>query len=202
MPRETYHHGNLREALIDATTRLIEERGPLGWTLAEAARSAGVSPAAPYRHFSGRDELLQEVARIGFQRFGDALERAFDGGRPTVLAAFMRFAGAYLDFARTQPGYYTAMFESDVDMSANPQLAAAGKRAHDTLITATSALFQHLPVEQRPPILMVANHVWSMSHGIVELFARGRRGTRSPIDPHEMLESGILIYLRGLGRIS
>ena len=58
-----YHHGNLRQALIEATLGLIEERGPLGFTLAEAARVAGVSAAAPYRHFRGRDELIEEVPR-------------------------------------------------------------------------------------------------------------------------------------------
>ncbi|PZO64766.1 MAG: TetR family transcriptional regulator [Paracoccus denitrificans] len=202
MPRETYHHGNLREALIEATTRLIEERGPMGWTLAEAARSAGVSPAAPYRHFLGREDLLLEVARIGYQRFASDLERAFDDGKPTVLAAYLRMAQAYLDFAIGQPGLYTAMFESGVDVSANPQLWSAGQRAHGVLTSATRALFAHMPEDSQPPTLMVANHMWAMAHGVVELFARARPGSRSPIEPHEMLESGILIYLRGLGRIS
>ena len=56
--RTSYHHGNLREALVEATVALIEEKGPLAFTLTEAARLAGVSAAAPYRHFKGRDELL------------------------------------------------------------------------------------------------------------------------------------------------
>ena len=90
MARSSYHHGNLRQALVEATVRLIEENGPQGFTLAEAARLAGVSAAAPYRHFTGRDELLEEVARQGFEEFADRLEAAYDDGRPRALTAFLR----------------------------------------------------------------------------------------------------------------
>jgi AcrR family transcriptional regulator len=65
-----YHHGNLKEALIRAALELIAAKGPSGFTFAEAARSAGVSPAAPYRHFRDRDELLANVARRGFEQCG------------------------------------------------------------------------------------------------------------------------------------
>lgn len=80
--RRGYHHGNLREALIEGALQLIAEKGPMGFTIAEAARSAGVSPAAPYRHFRDRDELMADVARRGFERFADALSRAWNDGRP------------------------------------------------------------------------------------------------------------------------
>ena len=82
-----YHHGNLKEALIRAALELIAQKGPAGFTFAEAARWAGVSPAAPYRHFRDRDELLADVARRGFEQFAAALEQAWDGGRPEPLAA-------------------------------------------------------------------------------------------------------------------
>ena len=83
--RRSYHHGNLRQGLIDAALPLIEAKGPLGFTLAEAARGAGVSTAAPYRHFRGRDELIEAVAEEGFLLFGDQLESAWNGGRPSAL---------------------------------------------------------------------------------------------------------------------
>src|SRR5690606_11175415 len=108
--RSSYHHGNLREALIDATAALIAELGPQAFTLAEAARRAGVSPAAPYRHFRDREDLLEAVAVEGFDAFTSRLRAAFDEGRPTPLAAFLRTGPAYLDFAREQPGHYVAMF--------------------------------------------------------------------------------------------
>ena len=68
-----YHHGNLKEALVRAALELIAEKGPAGFTFADAARWAGVSPAAPYRHFRDRDELLADVARRGFEQFAAAL---------------------------------------------------------------------------------------------------------------------------------
>jgi AcrR family transcriptional regulator len=200
-PRKSYHHGNLREALVAATLRLIEERGPLGFTLAEAARVAGVSAAAPYRHFRGRDELVEEVARQGYVMFADRLERAWNDGRPSALSAFMAMGRTYLDFARDNPGYYVAMFESGVAIAGNAELALAADRALSVLVRAAERLGSHLPPGERPPPGMVANHIWAFSHGVVELFARGRPGGRAPYSADEMLESGTVIYLRGLGLI-
>ncbi|MCF3973636.1 TetR/AcrR family transcriptional regulator [Paracoccus salsus] len=201
MDRKSYHHGNLRQALVEATAVLVEQLGPHAFTLAEAARRAGVSPAAPYRHFKGRDELIEEVARQGFLDFATRLEVAFDEGRPRVLTAFLRMGQAYLDFASDRPGHYMAMFESGVSIAGNAQLAQASERAQGTLLRAAEALASRLPPDQRPPARMVANHVWAMSHGVVELFSRGKPGGRSSVEPAEMLESGVIIYLRGLGLI-
>lgn len=199
-PRK-YHHGNLRAALVEATLGLIEEKGPFGFTLAEAARLAGVSAAAPYRHFRGRDELIEEVALRGFEMFANRLEAAFNDGRPSVLSAFGATGRAYLDFARENPGYYIAMFESSVAIAGNPDLAQAADRALGVLRRAAERLAAHLPADRRPPAGMVANHIWALSHGVVELFARGGPGSRAPYSAEEMLESGTAIYLRGLGLI-
>ena len=199
--RRGYHHGNLREALVEATLGLIEEKGPFGFTLAEAARQAGVSAAAPYRHFRGRDELIEEVARRGFGMFADRLEAAFNEGRPSPLSAFGAVGRAYLDFARDNPGYYIAMFESGVAIAGKSELAQAAERAMGVLRRAAERLAAHLPADRRPPPGMVANHIWALSHGVVELFGRGRPGGRAPYSAEEMLESGTAIYLRGLGLI-
>ncbi len=198
-PRRQYHHGNLREALVEATCKLIEEKGPLGFTVAEAARAAGVSPAAPYRHFKGREELLEAVALRGFELFADRLERATADGDKAPLKAFSAAGGAYLDFARKYPGYYMAMFESGVSVAGDPDLKRAADRAMGVLRLAAERLGEHLPPGRRPPAGMVANHIWALSHGVVELFARGR--PRAPYSAEEMLESGTAIYLRGLGLI-
>jgi AcrR family transcriptional regulator len=198
--RKPYHHGNLRQALVDATLQLIEEKGPFGFTLAEAARAAGVSAAAPYRHFRGREDLIEEVARQGFLRFADQLERAYETS-PSPLSAFLATGLAYLDFARHNNGFYISMFESGVAIAGNPDLALAADRAMSVLIRAATTLSAHLPPERRPPPTMVANQGWAFSHGVVELFARGSPGGRAPYSAEEMLESGTAIYLRGLGLI-
>src|ERR1700736_1153335 len=112
-----YHHGNLKEALIQAALDLIARKGPAGFTFAEAARAAGVSPAAPYRHYRDRDELLIDVARLGFDKFAQA--QAWGEGRPDPFTAFERLGRAYLEFARTEPAYYSAMFEAGAPLGAD-----------------------------------------------------------------------------------
>ena len=195
-----YHHGNLKEALMRAALDLIAEKGPGGFTFAEAARSAGVSAAAPYRHFRDRDELLANVALRGFGQFEAALTTAWDDGRPDPFAAFERMGKAYLAFARTEPAYYSAMFEAGVPLDTNPDLRQAGDRAFAVLRTAAEALIATLPSARRPPALMVALHVWALSHGIASLFGRGDAARRTlPMSAEELLEAGTLVYLRGLG---
>jgi len=201
MARSSYHHGNLRQALVEATVRLIEQNGPQAFTLAEAARLAGVSAAAPYRHFTGREDLLEEVARQGFEEFAERLETAFDEGRPRPLTAFLRMGQEYLSFAAERRGFYIAMFESGISIAGNTGLSQASERARGILVRGAEALFAQLPAGRRPPPGMVADHIWALSHGVVELFGRGKPGSRSPISPADMLESGALIYLRGLGVI-
>jgi AcrR family transcriptional regulator len=199
--RKGYHHGNLRQALIDAALALIGERGAGGVSFAEAARRAGVSPTAPYRHFRDRDDLLAETARRGFERFGDRLEAAWSGGRPTPLRAFEAVGRAYLAFAREEPAYFTAMFEAGVHEAADAGLRAAGDRAFGVLLAACAALAAQAPPERRPPAHMMAYHVWSLAHGVAALFGRDGAARPCPIDPDELLEAGAAVYLRGLGLI-
>jgi AcrR family transcriptional regulator len=195
-----YHHGNLKEALLRAALELIAQKGPAGFTFAEAARWAGVSPAAPYRHFRDRDELLASVALRGFERFEVALKRAWDGGRPDVLAALDRLGKAYLEFARGEPAYYSAMFEAAIPLAPNLELRDAGERAFAVLRGAAEKLCAQMPLRTRPPALMVALHIWAMSHGIASLFGRGDAARRTlPMSPEELLEAEVLVYLRGLG---
>jgi AcrR family transcriptional regulator len=195
-----YHHGNLKEALLRAALELIAQKGPAGFTFAEAARWAGVSPAAPYRHFRDRDELLASVALRGFAQFEAALTRAWDDGRPDLFTAFDRLGKAYLDFARTEPAYYSAMFEAGISLGDNPELREAGDRAFAVLRAVAEKLCAQTPAQKRPPALMVALHIWAISHGIASLFGRGDAARRTlPMSPEELLEAEVLIYLRGLG---
>jgi AcrR family transcriptional regulator len=195
-----YHHGNLREALIRAALELIAQKGAAGFTFAEAARFAGVSPAAPYRHFRDRDELMASVALRGFEQFAAALAQAWNDGRPDPFAALDRLGKAYLEFARAQPAYYSAMFEAGVPLGVDSALRGAGERAFAVLRGAAERLCATMPSAGRPPALMVALHIWAMAHGTASLFGRGDGAQRTlPISPAELLEAQVLVYLRGLG---
>ena len=198
-----YHHGNLKEALLRAALELIAQKGPAGFTFAEAARWAGVSPAAPYRHFRDRDELLANVALRGFERFAIVLDKAWDDGRPQPFAALDRLGKAYLKFARAEPAYYSAMFEAGIPLATSAELRDAGERAFAVLRSASEMLCAQMPPQSRPPVLMVALHIWAMSHGIASLFGRGDAARRTlPMSPEELLEAAVLVYLRGLGLTS
>lgn len=195
-----YHHGNLKEALVQAALQLIAEKGPSGFTFVEAARAAGVSPAAPYRHYKDRDELLADVASRGFAEFEAALTRAWDEGRPHPFDAMERLGQAYLSFARSEPAYYAAMFESGIPAGGTPELRLAGDRAFAVLRQAAERLVELAPADRRPPAMMVALHMWTMAHGIASLFVRADGARRTlPMAAGDLLEAGFLVYLQGLG---
>jgi len=200
--RRGYHHGNLREALIRAALDLIAEKGPAGFTFADAARWAGVSSAAPYRHFRDRQALLADVARRGFELFEERLNYAWNEGSPDPFVAFENVGRAYLAFAREEPAFYSAMFEAGLPFDGDPGLREAADRAFAVLRRAADAFCARLPADRRPPALMMSLHLWALAHGIASLFARADAGRRRlPMSPEELLEAGVLIYLQGLSLI-
>ncbi|MFY0680007.1 MAG: TetR/AcrR family transcriptional regulator [Thalassovita sp.] len=202
MAKRGYHHGNLRQALVESALELITEKGPTGFTLSEAAKRAGVTPAAVYRHFAGREDLICEAARQGYEIFADVMQFAYDSGQPSPLSAFEATGRAYLAFARKHPGHYIAMFESGISVNRTPELATAATRARAVFEKAAEELSEQIPPEKRPPASMFSAHIWAMSHGVVELFARNSPGSQSPFPPDDLLETGIGIYLRGLGLLA
>ena len=92
------------------------------------------------------------------------------------------------------------MFEAGIPPDSSPELRDAGERAFAVLRTAVERLVAAMPAHNRPPVLMMALHIWALSHGIASLFGRGDAGRRAlPMSPEELLEAAVLIYLRGLG---
>lgn len=195
--RRSYHHGNLKEALIEAARRFIAERGVGGFTLVDAARLVGVTPAALYRHFRGREALLEEVAGRGFADLAERLARSL-GGRGTPLERFTRMGEAYLAFAEEEPGYYAAIFEMrTVGLgTADPD----GRRPNpfDLLVEALRETFPDGfdGVDPR----FIALEVWALSHGLATLAAADQlpRGPGTP-DKYELLRAGVLALVHGAG---
>ena len=138
--RRGYHHGNLRETLIEAALDLIAKKGPAGFTFADAARWAGVSAAAPYRHFRDRDALIADVARRGFELFAAHLDAAWNDGRPDPFTAFENVGRAYLAFARDEPAYYSAMFEAGLSLDEGPGLREVAERSFAVLRKASESI--------------------------------------------------------------
>jgi AcrR family transcriptional regulator len=170
-PRRGYHHGRLKDALIEAARTLVAERGPAGFTLAEAAKLVGVTAAAPYRHFADRNQLLGELARRGFDMFGQRLAGAWDRGRPDAMQALRRMGSAYLAFAREEPGLYLAMFGNARTLDA-PDAGRSATLALETLRTAAHAV---LGGSGRPEgeARKLAFEIWSLSHGVAMLTLSG-----------------------------
>jgi AcrR family transcriptional regulator len=194
-----YHHGNLAEALVEAALDLIRQFGPAGFSFAEVTRAVGVSPGAPYRHFRDRDALMAEVARRGFDKFAALLSKAWNDGQPESMTALKNVGKAYLSFARTEPAYYAAMFEARLPSDMSAELRKASDQAFSVLREACETLIAEMPENRRPPALMMSLHVWAMSHGIASLFGRGDEARRKvPMNPEDLLEVGILIYLDGI----
>ncbi|MBY5931755.1 TetR/AcrR family transcriptional regulator [Tateyamaria omphalii] len=108
--RTQYHHGDLRAHLIETVRILVEEKGADGFSISEAARRAGVSSAAPYKHFSDRAEIVREVALAGIDRMRDHMDAAAKEASGDPLAPITALGLCYAEFARTEPGVFRLMF--------------------------------------------------------------------------------------------
>ncbi|MGU3407282.1 TetR/AcrR family transcriptional regulator [Methylobacterium brachiatum] len=198
--RRSYHHGNLKEALIEAARRFIAERGIGGFALVDAARLVGVTPAALYRHFRGREALLEELAGRGFAELAARLARALTS-RGTPLERFTRMGEAYLAFAEEEPAYYAAIFETR-GMPAEPSDTEAPQgrpSPFDLLVEALQATFADGFGGVAPRF--IALEVWALAHGIATLSAAGHlpRGPGFP-DKYELLRAGVLALVHGVAQ--
>jgi AcrR family transcriptional regulator len=170
--RKPYHHGNLREALLQAAIRLIREVGPLAFTLREVARRAGVSHNAPYRHFRNKEELIAAVATEGYQELTAAMVAA--AKEQSDALDRLKHAGlAYIRFALRRPEHFTVMFEAPFSEQQHPNAARTAKQAFSTLITLVAECQEKklLPSGDAGDYALLA---WSMVHGIAKLAITGR----------------------------
>jgi AcrR family transcriptional regulator len=177
-PARAYHHGDLKRALLDAALEILRAEGAGAMTLRAVARAAGVSPAAPYRHFADRRALVAAVAEEGFDRLGAAMRRAMevDPGR----GGFRQVAVEYVRFAHEHPAEYRVMFGAELaDHSDLPALKA---RSHGVLggVTQVIAGLQQAGVVGPGDPAMMAAAVWAMLHGLVMLSLDGQTAGVAP----------------------
>jgi AcrR family transcriptional regulator len=194
--RRGYHHGQLRAALLHAARNLLRERGTGAFSLADAAKLAGVSPAAPYRHFRDREALLGAVARDGFVLFSARLAEAWTS-HADPREAFAAMGRAYLAFARDEPGLYAAMFSQDAPLDEEGRAEAA--KAFELLVKGVAGVLAAANQQGRMPMpdpLPIAMQVWSMSHGVAGLWYGGRPPA-CPLEPEQVLQEGVQALLEG-----
>jgi len=162
-----YHHGHLREVLLQAAIQLIAEVGPAAFTLREVARRAGVSHNAPYRHFPEREDLLAAVAAQGFRELNAAMSEAANK-QPNALGQLKHAGVAYVEFALRRPEHFTVMFDAPISKRKHPDSAAAAEQAFGTLMSFVKGCQDagRLPSGDLRQMALLA---WTMVHGIAKL---------------------------------
>jgi len=165
--KRAYHHGDLRRALLDAALALAEDGGPMAVTVREAARRAGVSHNAPYRHFPDKETLIAALSEEGFVELARTLRTA----RAEVRDPEDRFVAtgmAYLRFARGHPGHMAVMFGPGVAKSQTPELQRAANDAFQVVKdVAADAGIVELAETRR-----LGTVAWSFLHGLSVLWAQ------------------------------
>lgn len=194
---QPYHHGNLRRAIIQATLELVDERGINGFTLSEAARRAGVSVGAPYRHFVDREAVIAAAAAEGFAALNESLVGYAASAAPETagVGVFLEELGArYVAFAQDDPARFMIMFAVSMDKESYPELVAAA-RSVDASYFALVARTRFAGLTD----VSVAGSIWPISHGVAMLAIHQRLGRyyESGRDPQNLVRSIIGAWVAG-----
>jgi AcrR family transcriptional regulator len=164
--KRPYHHGDLRAALIRAALSLVEEHGVKGLALSDAARLAGVSVAAPYRHFKDKEALLAEIAAEGLVLFRDALARASQTYSKDKVKRLVEMGVAYVDFALQHRSHFKVMWEGEICKANYPELQ---KTAYEAYLLLEGAALELLPAADTGRQQSLVATAWSLVHGFATL---------------------------------
>jgi AcrR family transcriptional regulator len=169
--KATYHHGDLRAECVRAAVELLEESGETALSLRAVARRAGVSPAAPYRHYADREALVSAVAAVGYRELAGRLAAAHPS--PSTPEQLASVAVAYVQFALDRPALFRIMFGEPCD------------RDNDERVAATAAVSQYVRgiVERAFPdadVDAMATAIWALVHGLAFLHLDGKLDARTP----------------------
>lgn len=181
-PADAYHHGDLRQALVDAAFLQVEKEGPDSLSLAQLAKALRVSQPAPYKHFPDREALLATVATRGFREFTAQLQKAGDGSKGSALSRMTR---AYVDFGTRRPGIYRLMFASSIlaERSADHELGLVARGSFNLLVDAIDGRGGPRRRQLR------ALRIWVALHGLVMLTNQGlMKGGDATIGIDDLIE--------------
>jgi AcrR family transcriptional regulator len=172
-PARPYHHGDLKRVVIETAQAMLREDKGWQFTLREVARRAGVSHAAPYKHFPDKSALLAELATLGFHQLGEAIAAALSRPLRSARAEFIAAAKAYIHFGTANPSLYRLMFSGDVDKTAFADLDAAGTAAFAGLLGILERGQQSGAFKQQP-VRGQAAAAWALVHGFTMLAIDGQ----------------------------
>lgn len=171
--KRSYHHGALKEALVDAAAQLAAESGVAGLSLRETARRAGVSQAAPYHYFADKSALLAAVAEEGFRLFDLTQAAALDHAPADPVQRLQALGAAYVRFALDKPHYFKVMFRPHlVEHRKYPTLSDVARRTFERLVECTRAARAAHGHDDNDP-LAAATLMWSVPHGLAMLYLDG-----------------------------
>ncbi len=169
IPRSQYHHGDLRAHLIETVRILVEEKGADGFSISEAARRAGVSSAAPYKHFGDRAEIVREVAMAGIGRMRDQMDEAAKAATGDLYAPVTALGLCYANFARTEPGVFRLMFGLTKSHIDDEELQAEGEACFDIVKREVAQIMQdgtpQAEIDRRSLML----HMFVHGHAFLEI---------------------------------
>ncbi|MGE0024956.1 MAG: TetR/AcrR family transcriptional regulator [Hyphomicrobium sp.] len=168
-----YHHGDLKRTVIETAQEMLREDKGWQFTLREVARRAGVSHAAPYKHFPDKGALLAELAMLGFDGLRRQLAAAVEPPPGSVREELMAAGKAYIRFGTANPSLYRLMFSGDADRGIHPQLDAAADNAF-ALLLAILERGQESGALRRNPVRGQAAATWALVHGFTLLAIDGQ----------------------------
>lgn len=198
-PRETYHHGDLRQALVDSARELLTSGGLAALTLRAAARAAGVSQTAPYRHFASRDDMLAAVAEDGFRRLHARMiagTASHQGKR-----ALQQIAVEYVRFALESPAEYRIMFGREVaelEKTVTSRAMNDASRAVMDLLQGGIEQMQAAGAIRAGDAAVMAFTAWSLVHGVVMLTLDGQGSRTRHKRPEELVKEATSLLMIGM----
>lgn len=162
--KSRYHHGDLRAGLIEATRRLVEEKGPDGFSVTDACKLAGVSTAAPYKHFRNKEEMLAAVALDGMTRLGLRMMAALQD-IPVGTAERIKVMGIqYVRFALREPGVFRLKFGGFTDNIDDCEMKEAGERTFGLVLSEVAKCLGETEITQE--VRRRGFMLWNFVHGL------------------------------------
>ena len=199
--KQKYHHGDLRTALLDSALEIIGELGPQGLTIREVARRAGVSHAAPYRHFTDKNALILAVVERGFALMQETIDNEKEAAGDDPLAQFAASGMAYVNFALEHPAYYRVMFSGDLlSTTGDVSFQHTSQEALEELVSDVTRCQELKVIKPGDPVTQALT-ILSTIHGFVSLVNDNRLGhlINSPNSLGDIRDAVLVAIFQGIG---